>query len=129
MGEAYNWVVSICLTFVKKRHWCLAEGPSRAKMGSHKTLKIKKVLAKKQKQNRPIPQWIRMRTGNTSVTTPRGVIGGERSSSFEFPPFQVVICARFRPLQSRGLQFDFFTGEDIQVQWIKTTAPMFSKRL
>merc|ERR1712189_112592 len=47
------------------RHWCLAEGPSRAKMGSHKTLKIKKVLAKKQKQNRPIPQWIRMRTGNT----------------------------------------------------------------
>ncbi|CAF1098757.1 unnamed protein product [Adineta steineri] len=25
----------------------------------------KKVLAKKQKQNRPVPQWIRMRTGNT----------------------------------------------------------------
>merc|ERR1712126_278564 len=47
------------------RHWCLAEGSSRVKMGSHKTLKIKKVLAKKQKQNRPIPQWIRMRTGNT----------------------------------------------------------------
>ncbi|CAF3426257.1 unnamed protein product [Rotaria socialis] len=35
------------------------------KMPSHKTLKIKKVLAKKQKQNRPVPQWIRMRTGNT----------------------------------------------------------------
>ncbi|CAM2710096.1 unnamed protein product [Rotaria socialis] len=34
-------------------------------MPSHKTLKIKKVLAKKQKQNRPVPQWIRMRTGNT----------------------------------------------------------------
>merc|ERR1712198_233573 len=65
MGEAYNWVVSICLTFVKKRHWRPTEGPSDAKMGSHKTLKIKKVLAKKQKQNRPIPQWIRMRTGNT----------------------------------------------------------------
>jgi len=47
------------------RRWCPFEGPSNAKMGSHKTLKIKKVLAKKQKQNRPIPQWIRMRTGNT----------------------------------------------------------------
>ncbi|CAF1267284.1 unnamed protein product [Adineta ricciae] len=35
------------------------------RMASNKTLKIKKVLAKKQKQNRPVPQWIRMRTGNT----------------------------------------------------------------
>jgi len=26
--------------------------------------KTKKTLAKKLKQNRPIPQWIRMRTGN-----------------------------------------------------------------
>jgi len=49
----------------KKRHWRPVEGPSDETMGSHKTLKIKKVLAKKQKQNRPIPQWIRMRTGNT----------------------------------------------------------------
>ena len=32
---------------------------------SQKTFKIKKILGKKQKQNRPIPQWIRMRTGNT----------------------------------------------------------------
>jgi large subunit ribosomal protein L39e len=32
---------------------------------SNKSFKIKKVLAKKQRQNRPIPQWIRMRTGNT----------------------------------------------------------------
>ncbi|XP_025065708.1 60S ribosomal protein L39 [Alligator sinensis] len=31
---------------------------------SHKTFKIKRYLAKKQKQNRPIPQWIRMKTGN-----------------------------------------------------------------
>ncbi|KAF7244887.1 60S ribosomal protein L39 [Varanus komodoensis] len=31
---------------------------------SHKTFKIKRFLAKKQKQNRPIPQWIRMKTGN-----------------------------------------------------------------
>ncbi|XP_006761517.1 PREDICTED: putative 60S ribosomal protein L39-like 5, partial [Myotis davidii] len=26
--------------------------------------KIKMFLAKKQKQNRPVPQWIRMKTGN-----------------------------------------------------------------
>ncbi|KAJ8255119.1 hypothetical protein GJAV_G00201120 [Gymnothorax javanicus] len=31
---------------------------------SHKTFRIKRILAKKQKQNRPIPQWIRMKTGN-----------------------------------------------------------------
>ncbi|XP_023365764.1 60S ribosomal protein L39-like, partial [Otolemur garnettii] len=30
----------------------------------HKTVRIKRFLAKKQKQNRPIPQWIRMKTGN-----------------------------------------------------------------
>jgi large subunit ribosomal protein L39e len=34
-------------------------------MPSHKTFKIKKILSKKMKQNRPIPQWIRHRTGNT----------------------------------------------------------------
>lgn len=44
--------------------------PSRSTNGrsllqsSHKTFKIKRFLAKKQKQNRPIPQWIRMKTGN-----------------------------------------------------------------
>lgn len=31
---------------------------------SQKTFAIKQKLAKKQKQNRPIPQWIRFRTGN-----------------------------------------------------------------
>ncbi|KAL3526607.1 hypothetical protein ACH5RR_011263 [Cinchona calisaya] len=35
------------------------------KMPSHKTFMIKKKLAKKQRQNRPIPYWIRMRTDNT----------------------------------------------------------------
>merc|ERR1712121_215897 len=64
MGEA-NFYYFTCLKLNNCRHWCPFEGPSNAKMGSHKTLKIKKVLAKKQKQNRPIPQWIRMRTGNT----------------------------------------------------------------
>lgn len=32
---------------------------------SHKSFRTKQKLAKAQKQNRPIPQWIRMRTGNT----------------------------------------------------------------
>ncbi|KAF1893397.1 hypothetical protein Lal_00001866 [Lupinus albus] len=32
---------------------------------SHKTFIIKKKLAKKIRQNRPIPYWIRMRTDNT----------------------------------------------------------------
>ncbi|PPS05776.1 hypothetical protein GOBAR_AA14875 [Gossypium barbadense] len=35
------------------------------KMPSHKTFMIKKKLAKKMRQNRPIPYWIRMRTDNT----------------------------------------------------------------
>ncbi|KAG2187865.1 hypothetical protein INT44_000615 [Umbelopsis vinacea] len=32
---------------------------------SNKSFKTKRILGKAQKQNRPIPQWIRMRTGNT----------------------------------------------------------------
>ncbi|KAF8368170.1 rpl-39 [Pristionchus pacificus] len=34
-------------------------------MGSHKTFIVKRTLAKAQKQNRPLPQWVRMKTGNT----------------------------------------------------------------
>ncbi|XP_059998798.1 large ribosomal subunit protein eL39-like [Lagenorhynchus albirostris] len=33
-------------------------------MSSHKTFRIKRFPVKKQKQNRPIPQWIQMKTGN-----------------------------------------------------------------
>ncbi|XP_063118841.1 large ribosomal subunit protein eL39-like [Rattus norvegicus] len=33
-------------------------------VSSHKTFRIKRFLAKKQKQNRSLPQWIRMKTGN-----------------------------------------------------------------
>merc|ERR1712058_140934 len=55
--------------------------------------KIKKVLAKKQKQNRPIPQWILCEQATRFVTTPRGVTGGEPSSSFKL--FLDVICTRF----------------------------------
>ncbi|KAM0346826.1 hypothetical protein ACHAPU_005166 [Fusarium lateritium] len=32
---------------------------------SHKSFRTKQKLAKAQKQNRPVPQWIRLRTGNT----------------------------------------------------------------
>ena len=32
---------------------------------AHKTFKVKKILAKKARQNRQIPQWIRLRTDNT----------------------------------------------------------------
>ncbi|PKA48290.1 60S ribosomal protein L39-3 [Apostasia shenzhenica] len=38
---------------------------SPSEMPSHKSFKIKKKLAKKMRQNRPIPYWIRMRTENT----------------------------------------------------------------
>ncbi|EQC32405.1 60S ribosomal protein L39 [Saprolegnia diclina VS20] len=34
-------------------------------MPSHKSFRTKTILAKKMKQNRPIPQWIRLKTGNT----------------------------------------------------------------
>ncbi|XP_054576206.1 60S ribosomal protein L39-like [Eptesicus fuscus] len=33
-------------------------------MSSHKTFRIKRFLANKQKQNQSIPQWIWMTTGN-----------------------------------------------------------------
>ncbi|KAJ1453488.1 ribosomal protein L39e [Pelagophyceae sp. CCMP2097] len=34
-------------------------------MPSHKSFRTKQTLAKKMNQNRPIPQWTRMRTDNT----------------------------------------------------------------
>uniref|UniRef100_A0A914CYA0 Large ribosomal subunit protein eL39 n=1 Tax=Acrobeloides nanus TaxID=290746 RepID=A0A914CYA0_9BILA len=33
-------------------------------MAAHKTFIIKRTLAKASKQNRPLPQWYRMKTGN-----------------------------------------------------------------
>ena len=33
-------------------------------MGAIKTLRLKKKLARAYKQNRPLPNWIRLRTGN-----------------------------------------------------------------
>nr|XP_054541354.1 60S ribosomal protein L39-like [Pan troglodytes] len=38
--------------------------PKRNQQSSHKTFRIKRFMAKKQKQNRSIPQWIQMKTGN-----------------------------------------------------------------
>ncbi|XP_078671229.1 large ribosomal subunit protein eL39 [Branchiostoma floridae x Branchiostoma belcheri] len=50
--------------FHRQPSWSRREAKT-VKMGAHKTFRIKKKLAKKQKQNRPIPQWVRMKTGNT----------------------------------------------------------------
>lgn len=44
------------------------EEPSKTddvELQSHKSFRTKVKLARAQKQNRPIPQWIRLRTGNT----------------------------------------------------------------
>ncbi|KAI8483966.1 60S ribosomal protein L39 [Branchiostoma belcheri] len=53
--------------------------------GAHKTFRIKKKLAKKQKQNRPIPQWVRMKTGNTirDDLLPRDFCHGEKVSALQ----------------------------------------------
>ena len=48
----------------------LAPPPPSHQQPSQKTFKIKQKLGKKQKQNRPLPQWIRMRTGNTIRCAP-----------------------------------------------------------
>ncbi|KAJ6856364.1 hypothetical protein NC651_038084 [Populus alba x Populus x berolinensis] len=61
-------------------------------MPSHKTFRIKKKLAKKMRQNRPIPHWIRMRTDNTirkqkemkQSTTPSAGTGEGLSLDSEF---------------------------------------------
>ncbi|KAF6241639.1 hypothetical protein HO173_000350 [Letharia columbiana] len=56
-------------------------------MPSHKSFRTKQKLAKAQKQNRPIPQWIRLRTGNTirfvlaHATLPERLCKGPASSA------------------------------------------------
>ncbi|CAN6164860.1 unnamed protein product, partial [Urochloa humidicola] len=49
----------------RRRRRCSRRLRRAAAMPSHKTFRIKMKLAKKQRQNRPIPYWIRMRTDNT----------------------------------------------------------------
>ncbi|UKZ86008.1 uncharacterized protein TrAFT101_001848 [Trichoderma asperellum] len=45
--------------------WSSNPTAGRKTKTSHKTFRTKQKLAKAQKQNRPVPQWIRLRTGNT----------------------------------------------------------------
>lgn len=52
-----SWGRVRCADLVLTELFCCSQS-------SHKTFRIKRFLAKKQKQNRPIPQWIRMKTGN-----------------------------------------------------------------
>merc|ERR1711862_1063919 len=92
MGEA-NFYYFTCLNFNYLRRWCPFEGPSNAKMGSHKTLKIKKVLAKKQNRTGRFLSGSGCEQATRFVTTPRDVTGGEPSSSFKL--FLDVICTRF----------------------------------
>merc|ERR1712243_389544 len=120
MGEAKN-IYFTCLKFVKERHWCLAEGPSRPKMGSHKTLKIKKVLAKKQKQNRPIPQWIRMRTEHDPIQRQEASLEENEAQALN-AFFRDVECARFQEPLSRGTSVLLFShGDFSQLSWIKNS--------
>ncbi|KAF3806362.1 60S ribosomal protein L39 [Colletotrichum gloeosporioides] len=50
---------------VLKHHEGKQSADSWEPLQSHKSFRTKQKLAKAQKQNRPIPQWIRLRTGNT----------------------------------------------------------------
>ncbi|XP_075410326.1 large ribosomal subunit protein eL39-like [Tenrec ecaudatus] len=43
---------------------CAVQWFSTFATSSHKTCRIKRFLAKKQKQNQPTPQWVQMKTGN-----------------------------------------------------------------
>jgi len=56
---------SFFFTSLTSRNFSFLSLKKHHKQPSQKTFKIKKILGKKQKQNRPIPQWIRMKTGNT----------------------------------------------------------------
>ncbi|CAH2015617.1 unnamed protein product [Acanthoscelides obtectus] len=63
-------VVVFCRRFLLGHHlddgrWRAGRQAATAGFSAHKTFIIKRKLAKKLKQNRPIPQWVRMRTGNT----------------------------------------------------------------
>jgi large subunit ribosomal protein L39e len=78
-------LVSVAASCVAPPCWCRSAASSVCRLSSHllrrmciaydcitslaqpsnKTFRVKKILAKKQRQNRPIPQWIRLRTDNT----------------------------------------------------------------
>ena len=48
----------------KRKFWSRTQ-TDNVELQSHKSFRTKVKLARAQKQNRPIPQWIRLRTGNT----------------------------------------------------------------
>ncbi|KAA6412243.1 MAG: 60S ribosomal L39 [Lasallia pustulata] len=54
-------------------------------MPSHKSFRTKQKLAKALKQNRPIPQWIRLRTGNTIRYGPAPLLS-TKSIDFDITP-------------------------------------------
>ncbi|TKA80003.1 hypothetical protein B0A55_02084 [Friedmanniomyces simplex] len=64
-GDSWHrWDVR--LIFWLARHWILVTILGFVVgFSSHKSFRTKQKLARAQKQNRPIPQWIRLRTGNT----------------------------------------------------------------
>ena len=70
-------------------------------MAAHKELRKKLILAKKQKQNRPVPNWVRYRTGNTIKVRIIVIISPFWASFFEFWNF----------FERRN--FDFFFEIDI----------------
>ncbi|XP_045478700.1 60S ribosomal protein L39 [Harmonia axyridis] len=57
--------LNVKTSLTSSRDYINCEFSQVVKMSAHKTFIIKRKLAKKLKQNRPIPQWVRMRTGNT----------------------------------------------------------------
>nr|POE71302.1 60s ribosomal protein l39-3 [Quercus suber] len=89
---------------------------------SHKTFMIKKKLAKKMRQNRPIPHWIRMRTDNTisagTGAVPSldsevaGLVFGLAGSVFGWPEM-VVWCLGGCGLVFRGLAVGFVSYGDV----------------
>merc|ERR1712126_142901 len=60
MGQIKNIKLHI-VTDIKNIH---IDTTTQGTMSSHKTFIIKRKLAHKMNMNRPVPQWVRMKTGN-----------------------------------------------------------------
>ncbi|KAF7391750.1 hypothetical protein HZH68_011293 [Vespula germanica] len=69
LAHLYSVIVKNIVHFVRavleKCDFVISNKVFHVFQSAHKTFIIKRKLAKKLKQNRPIPQWVRMRTGNT----------------------------------------------------------------
>lgn len=59
------FVPSYCTVYRTHIPICVSPLLFSTKQPSQKTFRTKRTLAKKQRQNRPLPQWIRLRTDNT----------------------------------------------------------------